>query len=120
MINDYYSSYLKRSGRIQNIKRKTDTGYGKVALVHFFDGPLVLGGEATVQELRNDGRFSDSSRSHDNNFVAYIGRRQSILRVVAMDSGNGTKQIHLQIRFRFEIKCDNENLVNISKPHQRV
>lgn len=81
-------THFKRTRRIENVKRQTDARYGKIALMHFLDGALVLGGESTVQELRDDGRLTNFGRTHNDDFVANIGSRQRLLRVVSMDSEN--------------------------------
>lgn len=90
MVKCSHSTHLKRSGRIQNVKRQADAAYAELALVHLLDGALVLGAELSVQELRDDGRLADARRAHHDDLVVHIAggrRRGGVIGIVPMYSG---------------------------------
>lgn len=52
-----------------------DAGHGEIPVVHLLDRPFVLGGKAAIEELGDQGGFSDLGRTHDDDLVADVARR---------------------------------------------
>lgn len=79
---------LVRAGSVQYVQVDFHAVHRELAVVHFLHGPLVLGRELSVQELRDQRRLAHPRRAHHHDLVprhvTRVGRRRWWLQLVMM------------------------------------
>lgn len=76
---------LVRARRVQYVQVDFHALHRELAMVHLLHGPLVLGRELPVQELRDQRRLTHPRRAHHHDLVpGHIGRVRRRLQLVVM------------------------------------